>query len=97
MDAASLGSAAEYRVWWQTNTDVPYGFCWCGCGQERTLAKRSIASRGWIAGEPIRFIKGHQSRATTPIQEDEICRRYLAGEKPAHISEDFGVDPVTIH
>ena len=25
----------EHFAWWRANTDVPYGTCWCGCGQPR--------------------------------------------------------------
>jgi hypothetical protein len=43
----------------------PKGFCGCGCGQATTVARVNHASRGWIKGEPIRFIRGHVGRMQT--------------------------------
>src|SRR5438132_812477 len=36
--------------------------CECGCGQETSLAKWSDRRFGWIKGEPVRFISGHNRR-----------------------------------
>lgn len=33
--------------------------CECGCGLPAPLAKRTEKRKGWIQGEPIRFIKNH--------------------------------------
>ena len=33
--------------------------CKCGCGQETKIAPYSWARRGWVAGEPLQFINGH--------------------------------------
>lgn len=36
--------------------------CDCGCGQPAPIAPRNNKKRGWIKGEPIRFIWGHGRR-----------------------------------
>lgn len=36
--------------------------CECGCGQPVKLAGRTRKKEGWIRGQPIRFIKGHNGR-----------------------------------
>jgi hypothetical protein len=33
--------------------------CECGCGTPTRLAPYSDRSKGWVAGEPVRFITGH--------------------------------------
>lgn len=33
--------------------------CECGCGSQAPLATRTRAEVGWVKGEPIRFIHGH--------------------------------------
>lgn len=40
---------------------IPYGYCHChcGCGQKTQIAKQTRAARGWIRGEPKRFVAGH--------------------------------------
>ena len=36
--------------------------CECGCGQPAPLADRTSLTLGWIKGQPIRFVKGHNGR-----------------------------------
>ena len=33
--------------------------CDCGCGQQTPLARQTDRTRGWIKGQPIRYIVGH--------------------------------------
>lgn len=40
------------------------GLCECGCGESAPLAPFSDASRGWVKGEPLRFVHGHRARRT---------------------------------
>ncbi len=40
----------------------PSGRCHCGCGGLAPLASSSWARRGYIAGEPMRYIPGHNAR-----------------------------------
>lgn len=35
------------------------GLCKCGCGKKTNLAPRSRADRGWVKGQPVPFIHGH--------------------------------------
>jgi hypothetical protein len=37
--------------------------CECGCGQPTPIAKRTDHKRGLVAGEPVRFIRGHAGSA----------------------------------
>ncbi len=41
------------------DNSIPYGYCQCGCGEKTRLAPQSCTSRGWIRGEPIAFVHGH--------------------------------------
>lgn len=54
-----LLNAAEYRAWWEANAPVPYGFCWCGCGQKTGASATTNAKRPVVKGEPTRFLRGH--------------------------------------
>lgn len=36
--------------------------CQCGCGQPAPLAPQTSTKYGWVAGEPVRFIAGHNAR-----------------------------------
>lgn len=42
-----------------TTNEIPYGYCQCGCGQQTKIATYNRAARGWIRGEPLRFVPGH--------------------------------------
>jgi hypothetical protein len=37
----------------------PSGLCMCGCGKRTPLAVQGDASRGNVAGKPVRFARGH--------------------------------------
>lgn len=41
---------------------IPLGLCQCGCGQETKLASSTNAKRGYVKGEPRRFVTGHYAR-----------------------------------
>lgn len=40
----------------------PSGLCMCGCGEPTPIAPQSSKKQGWVLGEPVRFIRGHQHR-----------------------------------
>lgn len=39
----------------------PYGYCQCGCGQQTKIAKYTDPHNKRIAGEPYKYIYGHQN------------------------------------
>lgn len=40
-------------------SDIPPGFCQCGCGQKTKIARFNAKAKGWQAGVPLKFIRGH--------------------------------------
>lgn len=42
--------------------------CECGCGQRTAIAPRNHRARGWIKGQPVRFVPGHNS-TRAPLAE----------------------------
>lgn len=36
--------------------------CQCGCGEETRLAPKTIGARGYVKGQPLRFVNGHNTR-----------------------------------
>lgn len=46
---------------------IPYGYCHCGCGERTKLAARTDAGKGWIKGQPLRFVNGH-NRRLAPVE-----------------------------
>ena len=36
--------------------------CQCGCGQLTRIAKKTSTPRGWVKGQPRRFLVGHHAR-----------------------------------
>lgn len=45
------------------------GLCECGCGERTRLAPATIKRLGWVKGEPIRFVKGHNRGHALPPEE----------------------------
>lgn len=61
----------SYRLWWEANTAVPYGYCWCGCGQFAPVAQSSAACYGMVRGEPRRYIRFHRAKKlAAPLPEN---------------------------
>lgn len=42
-------------------TEVLPGFCHCGCGARTNLARQNNTALGWVRGQPVRFISGHNA------------------------------------
>lgn len=40
-----------------------YGLCLCGCGGRTVIAKRSDTQKGWVKGEPLKYISGHANQS----------------------------------
>lgn len=43
-------------------TEIPYGYCHCGCGQKTKIIKRNDFSRNKIKGTFEKFVKNHNKR-----------------------------------
>lgn len=41
----------------------PTGLCACGCGERTKLAVQDRPSAGWVKGEPLKYLSGHQKTA----------------------------------
>lgn len=57
------GRGAKERALMQEQP-IPRGLCQCGCGQHTPLARQTKRSRGNVAGEPVRYISGHNGAKT---------------------------------
>lgn len=51
---------------------IPFGSCQCGCGQSTEIVKKGNASKGWIKGERMRFVHGHN----VALSEEEAESRF---------------------
>lgn len=58
---------------------TPYGYCECQCGERTNIATRTQTRKGWVKGEPLRYIAGHRERALRrPLEErfwEKVARR----------------------
>lgn len=73
---------------------VPYGHCRCGCGQRTSIVKESNASRGWVRGEPMRFMHGHRQ---SPSWEERFWAKVeRRSEGPTLLASAYGVSVATI-
>lgn len=50
-------------------TEVPYGFCHCGCGQKTRIATQTRNNRGERKGEPRKFVYSHSPRVQKSSEE----------------------------
>lgn len=42
--------------------EIPYGYCHCGCGEKTKLNRWANKTRGYLKGEPRRFIHNHHCK-----------------------------------
>jgi hypothetical protein len=68
---------------------IPYGYCQCGCGEKTTLAPTTNRPRGWVAGEPVRYVSGHHRRGKGTSWQTRFWRFVTLGD-PAHCWEWTG-------
>jgi hypothetical protein len=45
------------------------GICACGCGNATAVATRTRLQRGQIAGQPLKYLLGHNSRVLPPLSQ----------------------------
>jgi len=57
----------------QATNEIPYGYCHCGCGQKTRIAPYSRKECGWIIGQPIKFIRGHNVPKNSIATEPKYC------------------------
>jgi hypothetical protein len=59
---------------------IPDGYCQCGCGERTTVSVQNHARHGWVRGQPLRYVRGHNNRG-----------RHLY-DGPRYLIEDRGYD-----
>lgn len=50
------------------HTEQSRGRCGCGCGQETPISDRTVRAKGYIKGEPHKFIPGHNGRTKNVVR-----------------------------
>ena len=51
--------------------NTPKGTCQCGCGRPTKIATRNRASLGWVKGEPLAYLHGHNKLAVRGPETEE--------------------------
>jgi len=46
------------------------GLCQCGCGQPTRIAPVTDRAKGWVKGQPLKFIKGHNANQASAAKSD---------------------------
>lgn len=52
------------------DSNVPYGFCHCGCGEKTSICTHTRAKDGVKKGFPVRFISGHNMTERILTEDD---------------------------
>lgn len=58
------------------------GFCECGCGEQTNIAPRNCREKGWVKGQPLRFVNRHHvrdGRAKPPVRYGTENNRFNRG------------------
>lgn len=51
--------------------------CECGCGQPAPIARQSLTKNGWVKGEPMRFIVGHNNAVRPKATIEQAFTKYF--------------------
>jgi hypothetical protein len=56
------------------------GLCLCGCGQATRIAPVTDRSKGWIKGQPLKYMMGHRLKAGASMEKSPRWKggRYLS-------------------
>mgnify|MGYP001593407743 CR=1 FL=1 len=57
------------------------GYCCCGCGGKTALARENTPKMGWVKGQPVKFISGHNAKRNTYTVNENGC--WIWNGKPA--------------
>lgn len=68
-----LGAERRARIAAELTTLESSGLCECGCGEAAPVAKLTNRNRGYIKGQPQRFVRGHAGRRPSTPCEAEGC------------------------
>ena len=60
-------SKTKFQV--QCTPPNPSGLCQCGCGQTTKVATYTHSKNGWVKGEHLRYIHGHNGASTLTTEE----------------------------
>lgn len=63
-------------------TNIPEGYCQCGCGQRTKVPTRNDASKGWVKGVPMPYLRGHYNKAHgIPAYQKKFLSESRIGDK----------------
>jgi len=62
-------------------TEIPYGYCKCGCGKKTLIPTRNSKDKNWVKGVPMPYLRGHYNKAHGI--SDEQKRRLSENRKGA--------------
>ncbi len=69
------------------------GFCACGCGGKTSITQKNYAKKGWIKGQPKKYILGHWPRG----KKGPDCHNWKSPEEYATFIGTHGYRMVLIH
>ena len=78
-------------------------YCECGCGQKTRIAPYSRSDRGWIGGQPVRFVSGHHHNKTVEerflekVQRTSQCWLWTGGKADGYGVFKFGKNSARAH
>lgn len=78
-------------------SDIPLGFCQCGCGQRTAVARWNDFTAGYVAGRPKRYRRGHFQPNALPdppyrVDPKTGCWIWLGAKSPLGYGRAWDAD-----
>jgi 5-methylcytosine-specific restriction endonuclease McrA len=75
---------------------IPYGFCQCGCGNLAPIADENDNRKGWIKGEPKKFLP-HHHQSLSPSIQNKLKQGWKEGSTSLELEIKYGVPREVIY
>lgn len=81
-------------------SEIPHGYCQCGCGQPAKIAQKTDRRHSMIKGEPMKYAQGHGGRLPVPDpiwDNDLFCYRIPLTRGKYALIDKSSVDRISKH
>jgi hypothetical protein len=64
-----------------STTEIPYGYCHCGCGRKTRVLDKNDRIRKSLWGIPLRFVNGHNAPRAEPL-DSRFWKKVVKSDDP---------------
>lgn len=74
-------------------SEIPHGYCHCGCGERTRVSQRNNPQGGYMLGEPVRYLPGHHKKGCWQGENNPKWNNGRCITKDGYLSLNVGIHP----